>query len=124
MEAKELMIGDWVQNTNHDIGKVIGFQYDTYSEHNAIVISYHSNSTCFSGCKLIQPIPLTAEILKKNGFLIHPSGTITCYNYHVITDDGFALKFLGKEVKCIYVHQLQQALRLCGLKDLADNFIV
>lgn len=75
---------------------------------------------------LIRPIPLTPEILEKNGWWydvedmwLHDevdfgierwNGRFQCYNI--------------SQIKLYSVHQLQHALRLCGLNDLADNFKV
>ena len=71
-----------------------------------------------------KPIPLTSEILEKNGwwfntedmwlhdevnFIIEKwSGRFQCYDIN--------------DIKLDSVHQLQQILRLCGLNELADNF--
>ena len=73
-----------------------------------------------------KPIPLTSEILEKNGWWFNTEdmwlhdevefciekwdGRFQCYD---ITD-----------IKLDSVHQLQQTLRLCGLNELADNFKV
>ena len=73
-----------------------------------------------------KPIPLTAEILEKNGwwydlddiwlhdevsFCIEKrNGKFQCYDI--------------SQIKLDSVHQLQHALRLCGLDELADNFKV
>lgn len=73
-----------------------------------------------------KPIPLTAEILEKNGW------------WYEIEDiwvhDGVSFcieKWNGKfqcydisQIKLDSAHQLQHALRLCGLDELADNFKV
>lgn len=77
----------------------------------------------------IQPITLTVEILEKNGFgYMQPSRLAYipddggCVKYDKITHyiyvsgDGTVQKNIG------YVHELQHALRLCGLNDLANNF--
>ena len=72
------------------------------------------------------PIPLTSEILEKNGwwydgddmwqheevgFYIEKwNGRFRCYDIN--------------DIKLDSVHQLQQTLRLCGLNELADNFKV
>ena len=74
-----------------------------------------------------QPIPLTPEILEKNGW------KETAY-WHEYQDNKNVIqcclpelrgKINGIEVehfKCEYVHQYQHLLRLCGLDELADNF--
>ena len=68
----------------------------------------------------VDPIPLTAEILEKNG--VKDSGALS-YEFY----DGYHV-FLYAEKRTVhagalwFVHELQHALRLCGLHDLADNF--
>lgn len=82
----------------------------------------------------IQPIPLSPEILTKNGFTLTKSGDFyklidSNYDWSVeisnndnrigyVSGDGNVTKRFN------YVHELQHALRLCGLTDLADNFKV
>lgn len=89
--------------------------------------------------KYIEPIPLTEEILKVNGFINHEDNgwklyklwewSVEFYYYR----DGSVLK-ISREIEgykgvddchvCYqcHVHELQHALRLCGLNELADNF--
>ena len=94
-----------------------------------------------------QPIPLTTEILEKNGF--YDRNTQWCYESlgsYVCFDIAISLVYKEIEVSkvcdagtdCeeveygssivfgndICVHTLQHALRLCGLNELADNFKV
>ena len=75
------------------------------------------------------PIPVTPEILEKNGW------EETEY-WHEYKDGNTIIQcslpdmrgiINGVEIehfKCEYVHQLQHLLRLCGLDELADNFKV
>lgn len=75
----------------------------------------------------IEPIPLTPEILKANGFVFDNVE----YEYVL---EGFPSVIIDVHSACIYwqghllrffsVHELQHALRLCGLTELADNFKV
>lgn len=88
----------------------------------------------------IEPLPLTEEILKANGFLslnsdlqhkyslwIEEKRAFLEYNFFedkkeysrlvIALDDVFVVN-----VHILYVHELQHALRLCGLNDFADNF--
>lgn len=136
MKAEELMIGDWVQ---HQEGACIV----TAIAEDGIYFkdSISRGATSFDR---IEPIPLTREILKKNGFDVSDREVM----YYYFTLEGnpdwqreyFALKQMyDKETKepkgfsyfvCNvltifdYVHQLQHALRLVGLTKLADNFKV
>lgn len=89
----------------------------------------------------IEAIPLTEEILKANGFEvcyesyyqtkfnIWSFAKKACVEYKIseLTEDYNHLKIFiyGDERVSIpirYVHELQHALRLCGLNELADNF--
>ena len=74
-----------------------------------------------------QPIPLTPEILEKNGWK-------EAQFWHEYQDGKNTIQSClpdmrgiinGVEIqhfKCEYVHQYQHLLRLCGLDDLANNF--
>ena len=81
----------------------------------------------------IEAIPLTAEILEKNGFPLdveetnHPlyKGTEikeyiismppNGYKEHLIWNGEYYIMFDSPKVRIDYVHQLQHALRLCGI---------
>lgn len=63
----------------------------------------------------LEPIPLTAEILEKNGLDKVPELSM------VLNRDTMPLYH---SPMLYYVHELQHALRLCGLNELADNFKV
>ena len=76
-----------------------------------------------------QPIPLTPEILEKNGWKeteywheYEDGNTIIQYSLSNIW--GIINGIEIEHFKCEYVHQLQHLLRLCGLNELADNFKV
>lgn len=137
MEAKELMIGDWVYSAYSAPEKWQPRQWNiTYCEGNFIGLANPGTS-----CK---PIPLTKEILKANGAYDADDGcsvAIDCY-FNVLKDVVLLAEYKGSfelsVLTCVdatgeanevydlpqvkYVHQLQHALRLCGLQDLADNF--
>lgn len=76
------------------------------------------------------PILLTYEILEKNGFIKWENETLNLRGYRLpsksielVRDleyfDGF-IQHMNIQVK--YVHELQHALRLGRLYELADNF--
>ena len=114
MEAKELMIGDWV--------------YDTILKCNTQV-EILSLSSIRGDCndniwneKTFEPIPLTAEILEKNGFvnsggLWHLSGEDMGLMQGCISFQAFAYYADPRYCFCeiAYLHELQHALRLCGI---------
>lgn len=57
----------------------------------------------------------------------YDNGALDAFN-HVQWDEGWKLDIVSEGsynkgwCKTIYLHELQRALRLCGLNDLADNF--
>ena len=115
MKANELMIGDWVHFTNSLNEEwdakfaIIDFMHGTFSR--------------------VDPIPLTAEILEKNNL---PSNRVAWWYADDFEDADDRITYeihisegaLGINGFMWYVHELQHALRLCGLNDLADNFKV
>lgn len=132
MKATELMIWDWVYNSYHK--KNIRWNYgDMFCPNGNPVIG-----------KDLHPIPLTPEILKKNGFtynknlkryeIRNPHIEVVVYQnedngemygFYVTYTDGSALKCREYEMtdtRTPFVHELQHVLRLCGLNKLADNF--
>lgn len=83
---------------------------------------------------LLEPIPLTLEILERNkfelrdGFLYHRIDDkphhydFKLKNGGVFTSEGYTLECGIYHLTIRYVHELQNALRLCGLNELADDF--
>lgn len=142
MKANELMIGDWVYCFDPDepddkqINKVSAIRLEFCEE----AIKFEQFSDWFEE-GWFAPIPITAEILEKNGFeiekgLIYDSMTLIvsdkcvwwCKEYGLsITkypdEDNVYVPYICNP-SLVYVHELQHALRLCGLVELADNFKV
>ena len=123
MKATELMIGDWVclkDDTKCEfLLKVDGVLTDD--------ISLEGEGFLGGVDGLIRPIPITPEILEKNGWketeywheYQDGKNTIQC----CLPDmRGIINGIEIKEFQCKYVHQYQHLLRLCGLNELADNF--
>ena len=107
MEASELMIGDWV-NYRGIYNRISPADFD---EHHKEWINE------------IEPIPLTPEILEKNGFT--RSNAFVEWKYE--EDDVYILwkpfpwiKIQSEECSvmfpCEFVHELQHALKLCNIK--------
>ena len=75
-----------------------------------------------------QPIPLTTEILEKNGWVrtgIFFTEKRIDENTHLSWSDTYGSALYQDDYymcDCKYVHTLQHALRLCGLDELANNF--
>lgn len=114
------MIGDWMLNA-------CGNPIQTGE-----ILEDGINGVCEGGewCDFyddITPIPLTPEMLKKNGW---KDAEFWCEyqdgnNTIQYCSPDMRGKINGIEIehfKCEYVHQYQHLLRLCGLDELADNF--
>lgn len=128
MKATELMIYDWVYIR----------EYPMRQEAKQMMEDYFFRSLCE-----FEPIPLTEELLEKNGFEKYREGV-----YRLITEtDAIIIEPMkiesrlgnkwywfhnkDREMKVVkpriaypfvYVNELQHALRLCGLWDLANDF--
>lgn len=135
MQIQDLMINDWVEWMGNYCNVDLPL----------LMTEYQDNVDS----KFVKPIPLTSEILKKNGFRLHAryngygyaeeniwmdynhniEVVITIYasTIRVFTDDGIDhegtnLLFLQDIGRTRYIHELQHVLRLCGLDGLANNF--
>lgn len=119
MEANELMIGDWA-----DFAPELGDQPI------AKIITVNDLYMIDNGRMVVRPIPLTVEILEKNGFVkgdtMDLGDEIYCvklFNIHYDNEErqfwvcNFFESEYGKEMMDIfridYVHELQHVLRLC-----------
>ncbi len=133
MKANELMAGDLVQY-NGVVCRVYGLElpFPRKNErfNNKAIIHLWHNGFIDALEEEVFPIPLTAEILEKNEFinklLVININTENGLLY-VDNKGSFAIEILfhNKAAVCMaacYVHELQHALRLCGLNNLADNF--
>ena len=134
MEATELIISDWV------IGKKWRekpFQIIRINDNGKFI--YGKRTDSIVGPFLIdglEPILLTLEILERNnfelrdGFLYHRIDDkphhydFKLKNGGVFSSEGYTLECGIYLLTIRYVHELQHALRLCGLHELADNFKV
>lgn len=116
MKANELMVGDWVY--------LLGTPCRIKDIIDDGVINYEKDVT---------PIPLTEEILEKNGYTCKRSldKEIISYNWKspdrrvtlndqngspwfcIILSDGMMEEVM---IGITYVHELQHALRLCGIE--------
>lgn len=112
MLKEELMIGDLVYRPDC---------YDTVKEIRENGIIGADSFRGIIGFKELEPIPLTSEILEKNGWVNQHFGTqrqewwldktkfpIVRYSVNdTLHHNGIVLKF---------VHQLQHALKVCGIE--------
>ena len=151
MKSNELMIGDWVKFMDEPL-KVQHIYNNGYDDIVAETMEEFLDEDGFI-CEEIKdvtlvncsPIPLTSEILEKNGWIQCKYETCkSLYEYKclhlrhtmikrsngrwVANVGGIVEKFTDEythsflRINVFYVHELQHALRLCGLNELADNF--
>lgn len=130
------MIGDWVLFTDPDEG---------VKEYYQIEAADYGQGERYYSC--FDPITITPDILKANGF---ESRELYHFTLYQLGKESFSiaydllLKNLCAFTKTVqagcrlcntpdkselsiqiqYVHELQQAMRLIGLRDLADNFVI
>ena len=130
MQAKELMIGDWVEEIDRVCRVKFNAQIKEVRENDC-----STNASSKTNYYDVQPIPLTVDILTKNGFIL---------NKEMSNDEGDAYEFVeSQDARAIvhdfesrhthlflfavnypmtierllvsHVHELQHALRLCGI---------
>lgn len=107
MNAQDLMIGNWVLFDGWTF-KVIGL------EKHDVRLDGH----LFQSYEEIEPVPLTDEILQKHfpdttdGVIWHPTNNPGKYEIIIPhkTDRGETSCYIN------YVHELQQILKICGIK--------
>ena len=125
IRCKDLMVGDYIANRNGSPMQIVAVDED-----NAYACEGNEERPWIFGDNEgyePQPIPLTPEILEKNGWkddglwYEYQDGTNTIQS--CLPDmRGIINGIEIKEFQCKYVHQYQHLLRLCGLNELADNF--
>lgn len=122
MKANELMIGDWVQDLSPVVIDAISNEdICTYQCKDGYITVNPSN---------LKPLPLTPEILEKNGFEAdEPEEENSAYRLKeqdmIIVEcfparNGyrgiFAYECTRIRKTLHFVHELQHAMRLCGIK--------
>ena len=124
LKISDLSVGDWVRDGNGIIAKVRDIE--NWSGY-ILSVQTVSGSICTLSVTGALPIPITAEILEKNGFVKNGEyNEWSTGNWEDIPFIGISLsrpsvriKDLGTDIfldnKVVYVHDLQHALRLAGV---------
>lgn len=124
MDVTDLMIGDWIED-GYKKAQVTSITCDGIVETTAAI----------SNIEVVDPIPLTEDILVRNGFIFNKG-----YAVLQVSEDTY-LDFYKHEhrlrkvwegidewnnhakvrdvtfvCQCYYVHEFQHALRLCGVE--------
>ncbi len=123
MEAKELMIGDWLfykgqfNAFSFKVEQITKRKVGYHAESNESRMHYIILSEC-------EPIPITPEFLERNGFekdqslyyLKSLNKVYLCFiEYNIVNNCLFINEGLVPR-PINYVHQLQHALKLCGIE--------
>lgn len=127
MKVEDIQIGDWVQNP-------LGVPYQVWAIHfykiNGDGDGYYAihlkNKGAVARLEIydLHPVPLMSEILEKNGFEKDPESGEMIWTDGIVTEVvwvGTILTIRGEHanaefVTCMYIHELQHALRLCGIE--------
>lgn len=149
IRCKTLCVGDWVANRNGSPMQIVAVDEDNAyacEGNNAYACEGNEERPWIFGDDEgyePQPIELTPEILEKNKFLPsfemgHETLCLVSSEYSVYYrpvdtylyvfkrdnehGEGNFIVSDHRNKNAKYVHELQRALRLCGLNELADNF--
>lgn len=148
MKLKDYMVGDWILSEHQFPMKVVSvgtdYLYADFEGNEGDVFE-------FDGKCMPKPIPLTPQILEKNGWKKHATYGLmkddVKEDIYMLYEHEFEIVFINQEPvsirRCIqsdddgydkllinyqdtgmYVHVLQHAFRLFDLDNLADNFKV
>ena len=122
MKVTDLMIGDWVQN---ETGTIVG---------RVVNLDVYGARVQFAGYTIdadyVYPVQLTPEIVEKNGFRGDVYSCVLKFEAcgdeflfkirHYLEPDGhtdYTFYGFGGEYNIHYVHELQHAMKLCGLNN-------
>lgn len=140
MEIRDLMIGDYIVATNNGkIERVISLsEGDAKTNSEDIVYGdLGDDSIIVTNAESIEPIPLTYEILTKNGFdcawrsnnrcevfIEKPTGEL--FSFTKMEDGIFYYEYIDNDTKypIQYVHEMQHFLRFLKFNYILDNFKV
>ena len=137
MKANELMIRDWCCNKHGfpmqitNVGE--DYAYATWEGNEGDPLEYNDKD------EQPQPIEITRDILKKNGWMERHLTDSSVLTYYFVKDEGDTHLEFKRDTLTIwfnyetgyyfdiaipvkYVHQLQQVLRLAGMTEMANNF--
>ena len=130
MKAEELMIGDWVHCITDDVYHKI-YRLNIGDRYIADAGLYERYSGGVNLLSDVEGIPITEEILLLNDMEASSIEQNTNEKFWLSPYSSFSIVqcdhefwLCGYQICIRYVHQLQQAFRLAGLYEYANNFKV
>lgn len=141
MEVKDLMIGDWLFPYNETEARRVEhltYQYEMSGKYD--VVAFDKNPYTFNYTGFCKPVPITREILEKNGFVrCLLRGSFVAYSEESYSNQTVEITLFNVEneykynqlhicefhhpnevilhlMECNHVHKLQHAFRLCGIE--------
>lgn len=105
--VRDLQIGDFINTENNGVVQITVLSWKG--------VGYEGGSSTPEHCSYI---PLTSDILVKNGFkhsMPHNDWTNADCNFFLY-EGGNGYRISNTDIKLDYVHQLQHLLRLCGVE--------
>lgn len=126
MGYEDLMRGDWVSVTLNGKASIYGRVGAIFERHIEVLF----DDGTWTPCQSVDPIPLTLEILIKNGFkkdrgdeecLYSKAGWMVPNEYNRKAEPiSWETEIIGKNSSfdgvITYVHQLQHAFKLCKIR--------
>lgn len=135
MNKYNFQVGDYCRHANGTIAIVAKVEKDR-----GFACKIGNSEYLWSYNNRFEPIPLTEEILEAIGFTMYYENSYQkiysiflnddedCveYKFSIPSEDFHLLKIylqggVAINIYTLYFHELQHALRLCGLTDLANN---
>lgn len=115
IRIEDLSVGDWVQDKKGSIAQIIGIE--NWSDGYVLNVRINGIDVGCVSANAIEPIPLTQEILEKNGF---EENCGRWYNSEALMEFELYKDSWCRTINCgeysaysiKYVHELQHALRL------------
>lgn len=115
MTTKDLQIGDYIEYRGQII-KVTSL----YDKGGSNEVGWSDKEDVWVNADNVKPIPITEELLEKNGFKNGQFfAELYIQGWHVMSDAHNVCMKNERgwdiNIQCGFVHQLQHALRLCGI---------
>lgn len=118
INIKELSVGNWVSCEDNGNYQILAVNKDS--------VWLDKEDRKVYTQDMLEPIPITPEILEKNGWEVRVNDINPKQRWiaYLVGEDAFIFKDIksatlntntGKEILFRYVHQLQNALTLCGI---------